>query len=258
MAASLSQVMMLERRLAQLESELAGMRRHASRAGLFTRVLACCTLVALGGALTLGTASAGPAPGALTAKAPFRVVDGSGKVLLFVNSSGVFFKRDGATQAAFGATADGGAVCTYSAAGKSNGCLSSIANGGSQLQVGLPGDSHIQIGGGVSGNMGLRAYKGQKELAFFGAVAAGGEASFYKTDGANPSTIVGAGPAGGYLQIQDQKATPLAVVAEHNGGGFFTLANSQGITRVQAIVTTEDAGLVRVYGPTKFDFLTGS
>jgi hypothetical protein len=256
-------VEMLERRLEQMEIELTGMRRRSARTSRRSRLLTgCVVVVAIAGALTLGTASAATGPTTLTVKAPFQVVDGSGNVVMLVKASGVFFKSDGKTVAALGGGSDGGIICTYGTNGSTNGCLSSMTDGGSQLKVGLPGSgSYIQVGGGAGdtgGNMGLRAYKNQKEMAFVGTVATGGETALYKVGGASPSTVLGAGPAGGYLQIQDQKGTPHSVLADHNGGGFFILANSQGVTRVQAMVTTEDAGLVRVYGPSKFDFLTGS
>jgi hypothetical protein len=254
----MDQVKVLERRLEQLEAELAGMRRRNGRAGLLSRVLGCCTVAAFTGALALGTASAATPPKTLTVKAPFQVVDDSGNVVMLVNAGGIRFKSGGQTVSGLGGNSTtGGIICTYGPAGSTNGCLSSMADGGSQLQVGLPGGSHVQVGGAATGNMGMRVYKGQKELAFLGAVATGGEAAFYKTDGDNPATTLGAGPAGGYLQLQQQNLSPVAVLAEDAGGGYFALTNKQGIARVEAGILGGDQGVVRAFGPAGFNFISG-
>jgi hypothetical protein len=250
-------VVMLERRLEQLEIELAGMRRRSTRTALLSRVLACCAVVALSGALTLGTVTAATSPKSLIVKAPFQVVDSGGNVLMLVNASGVFFERGGQKQVQLGANEGGGGVCTFTSAGRSNGCLSSMADGGSQLLVGLPDNSHVQVGGAATGNMGVRVYKGQKEAAFIGAVATGGETALYKSGGENPSTILGAGPAGGYLQLQQQNLNPVAVISEDGNGGYFALMNKQGIARVEGGTTKQDQGVVRAFGPAGFNFILG-
>jgi hypothetical protein len=132
-----------------------------------------------------------------------------------------------------------------------------MQDGGSQLKVGLPGSDHVQIGGGTNGNMGVRVYKAQKETAFYGSVSTGGEAALYKTSGDNPSTVLGAGPAGGYLQLQQASGDPVAVLAENDAGGYFALSNKQGIARVEAGTNKQDQGVVRAFGPAGFNFIEG-
>jgi hypothetical protein len=248
----------LEQRISRLEHALAKAERRSRRTGPLSWLVGCATLALLIGALSLGNASANVIPQSTTVKAPFKVVNAKGEVVLLVASNGLLIERGGQPAAQITINNYGGSLWTFGPTGKANGCICGMEDGGSQLKVGLAGSgNYVSVGGAPDGAVGLRAYKDKKEAAFVGSTATGGATALYMVGATGPSTYLAAGPEGGFLQLQQQNGNPLAVLSTNARGGYFALANKQGTDRVDAGVTAADLGIVRVWGTSKFNFLEG-
>jgi hypothetical protein len=249
----------LEQRISRLEHALAKAERRSRRTGPLAWLAGCASLVLLTGALSLATASAAVIPPqSATVRAPFKVVNAKGDVVMLVASNGMLIESGGHPAAQLTANNWGGSLWTFDPTGKANGCVCGMEDGGSQLKVGMAGSgNYVTVGGAANGAVGLRAFKDKKEAAFVGSTDKGGATALYMVGGAAPSTYLGAGPDGGFLQLQQQNGSPMAVLATNARGGYFTLANKQGTDRVDAGVSAADLGIVRVWGTSKFNFLQG-
>jgi hypothetical protein len=249
----------LEQRISRLEHALAKAERRSRRTGPLAWLVGCASLVLLTGALSLGTASAAVIPPqSTTVKAPFKVVNAHGDVVMLVASNGMLIERGGHPAAQITTNNWGGSLWTFDPTGKANGCVCGMEDGGSQLKVGMAGSgNYVTVGGAADGDVGLRAFKDKKEAAFVGSTAKGGATALYMVGGAAPSTYLAAGPDGGFLQLQQQNGKPMALLATNARGGYFALTNKQGTDRVDAGVSAADLGIVRVWGTSKFNFLEG-
>jgi len=277
----------LEQRLAQVEEELRQTRRQRHVSGRTAHrirpvvwVLATGALMAGGGALTsvLGIASATTGPGPLTVQAPLRVVDHTGAVVMEASSAGLRFYRDGQVVAAIGGNHNGGLVVTYDTAGQATAALGTDSTGHGELNVGLAGGDHIQVGT-KSGSQALRVYKGSSLVAAVGESAGGGVLQVNEPGG-HALVLVEGSATGGLVQLNDVAGHPrmflemgaggkglvelrttgggvAAQLQEGGKGGYLGLFNASGIARVEEGVLPNDEGVVRAFGPTGFNFIKG-
>jgi hypothetical protein len=248
----------MEQRISRLEYELAEAARRPRRTGPLAWLIGCGILAVLTGALSLGAASAATPPQRLTVKAPFQVVDDKGNVVMLVDEHGISLESGGHPVIQLTKNNWGGSLRSFDPAGTGNGCLCAMQDGSSQLQVGLPGSGNITLGGAANGNVGLRVYNGQEQRAFYGSVPTGGEVALYAAGAANAQTFLGASHAGGVLELLREDGGLVALLAEHDSGGYFGLMNNAGIARVEAgVLNSQDDGVVRAFGPGGFNFILG-
>ena len=200
------------------------------------------------------TPSGGAGASPLTIKAPLRVVDASGALVMQADASGVSYYQGGTLQIGMrGHGAAGGEL---------------FVNGGQGTSATI---------GTTGSNMGLRILKNTAQVASLLGTTDGGYLALRDPSGAislqlastNDGGLIqsnsggkrrvalGSTTAGGFLDLLSTGDQLIGQLAEHPQGGYLALGNQGGTSRVQAGVLPNDTGVVRAFGPAGFNFIQG-
>ena len=201
---------------------------------------------------TAGGSGAGASP--LTIKAPLRVVDAGGALVMQADTTGVSYYQGGTLQVALrGNGATGGEL---------------FVNGGQGTSATI---------GTTGSNLGLRILKNTAQVASLLGITDGGYLALRDPSGAislqlastsdggliqsnsggKRRVALGSTTAGGFLDLLSTGNQLIGQLAEHPQGGYLALGNQGGTSRVQAGVLPNDNGVVRAFGPAGFNAIQG-
>ena len=215
-------------------------------------------------AASLTSAGAGAGPGAtagggggavpLTIKAPFRVVDASGALVMQADATGVSYYQGGTLQVALRSNgAAGGELFVNGAQGTS----ATIGTTGSNMGLRILKDTTLLanlVGSTAGGYLSLRDPSGALSLQ----LASTSDGGLIQSDSGNKRRVaLGSTAAGGFLDLFSTGDQLIGQLAEHPQGGYLALGNQGGTSRVQAGVLPNDNGVVRAFGPAGFNFIQG-
>jgi len=216
-------------------------------------------------AASLTSAGAGAGPGStaggggtgavpLTIKAPLRVVDASGALVMQADTTGVSYYQGGTLQVALrGHGAAGGELFVNGVQGTS----ATIGTTGSNLGLRILKDTTLLanlVGSTAGGYLSLRDPSGALSLQ----LASTSDGGLIQSDsGGKRRVALGSTTAGGFLDLASSGGQLIGQLAEHPQGGYLALGNQGGTSRVQAGVLPNDNGVVRAFGPAGFNAIQG-
>ena len=214
-------------------------------------------------AASLTSAGAGAGPGAtgggagaapLTIKAPLRVVDASGALVMQADTTGVSYYQGGTLQVALrGHGAGGGELFVNGVQGTS----ATIGTTGSNLGLRILKNTDqvaSLLGTTDGGYLALRDPSGALSLQ----LASTSDGGLIQSDsGGKRRVALGNTAAGGFLDLFSTGGQLIGQLAEHPQGGYLALGNQGGTSRVQAGVLPNDDGVVRAFGPAGFNAIQG-
>jgi len=216
-------------------------------------------------AASLTSAGAGAGPGStaggggggavpLTIKAPLRVVDASGALVMHADTTGVSYYQGGTLQVALrGHGAAGGELFVNGVQGTS----ATIGTTGSNLGLRILKDTTLLanlVGSTAGGYLSLRDPSGALSLQ----LASTSDGGLIQSDsGGKRRVALGSTTAGGFLDLASSGGQLIGQLAEHPQGGYLALGNQGGTSRVQAGVLPNDNGVVRAFGPAGFNAIQG-
>jgi len=256
----------LEQRLAQVEGE-AGRARRQKRAAWAVGACAVATAIITATA-TVGTAGATTTLGAqaLTVKAPFRVVDASGALVMQADADGIRYYRGGKAITGMAERRGGGQIYTadrqgvqrtnmfeypdgqpalklLNHSGDNIAALQASANGTGELVVGGLDGRTTRLGTD-NGEMALRFYKGDAVQARVGADKNGGILHLNAEHG--PSVDLGTTQSGQTTLLFMQGNKILGGVGASSMGGLLQLNNATG-KKMLLLGENSNSGTVGVY-----------
>lgn len=201
---------------------------------------------------TAGGGGAGASP--LTIKAPLRVVDAGGALVMQADTTGVSYYQGGTLQVALrGNGATGGELFVNGGQGTS----ATIGTTGSNLGLRiLKNTAQVAslLGTTDGGYMALRDPGGALSLQL-SSTSNGG--LIQSDSGGKRRVALGSTTAGGFLDLASSGGQLIGQLAEHPQGGYLALGNQGGASRVQAGVLPNDNGVVRAFGPAGFNAIQG-
>ena len=208
--------------------------------------------------LTSAGAGAGSGGGAgaspLTIKAPLRVVDASGALVMQADATGVSYYQGGTLQVALrGNGSAGGELFVNGGQGTS----ATIGTTGSNLGLRiLKNTAQVAslLGTTDGGYMALRDPSGEISLQLASTNDGG---LIQSNSGGKRRVALGSTTAGGFLDLLSTGDQLIGQLAEHPQGGYLALGNQGGTSRVQAGVLPNDTGVVRAFGPAGFNAIQG-
>jgi len=260
------QMARLEQRLAQVEGALERTRRQKRAAwavgacGVAAAIIAATTTVGTAGATTTRGAQA------LTVKAPFRVVDASGGLVMQADTTGIHYYRGGRAIAGMVEGRGGGQIYTADGQGSQRALMFEFPDGqpglklinnagstvaGLQTRVNGTGelvvdglDGRIMRLGTDNGEMALRFYKGGAVQARVGADKDGGTLHLNAEHG--PSVDLGTTQSGQTTLLFMQGNKILGGVGASSTGGLLQLNNATG-KKMLLLGENSNSGTVGVY-----------
>jgi hypothetical protein len=213
------QLLQLERRVAQLESELLRTQHNLGRAkrrsGITwgVRALAAASVALALTGITAAAASSNSTPKPL--RAPFTVVDSAGKTIMTVTDSGTLLR---------------GPI--------------KVRDQSDYPIMYLGSDGHLTVGHGNTAAVTL------------GVTPEGGKITVFNKSG-NYAEDMGLDSGKPYFQIAGKSGSPAVKMEAYSQGGYFVLTDPTGHAAVEEGVTTDDIGVVRAYGPGGLNYLAG-
>jgi len=250
----------------QLRMVLGRDRRSARRA--WTLGTAGLLMALAVGAV--GTAATATSAQPLTMSTPFRVLDGSGAVVMQVVSrpdNEIQLWRGGTIAALMAATGAGNLIKLFNAHGQTIASVQDNAGSG-EVVIGQPNTPTVRLGV-RDGKTALRFFNGANVVSAIGATALGGAIVLNNTAG-NPMVRAGANQHGGGVLVYDvaghirtsdeidasgagafkvQGAGGAVVgnLTERKLDGYLGLANPYGNAAVEAGILPDGRGIVRTY-----------